>query len=107
MKDEIILLKSFLKKPNLEKPNSKAVFVGKTKDSILIGPYVDNKFNYDEFYKRIVSSCIYSKRIYKRISKKKAKKYIEINNLIYQNNINNVIEIYKSGEVIKHNILFI
>lgn len=106
MKDEIILLKRFLKNPKLKITNNKAVFVGKTKDSVLIGPYVDDNFDYDAFYKRIISSCIYSKRIYRRISKKTAKKFIEVHNLTYQNIKNDVLEIFNNGEIIKHNILF-
>ena len=106
MKDEIILLKNFLKNPKFEIMNNKAVFVGKTKDSVLIGPYVDENFDFEAFYKRIISSCVYSKRTYLRISIKMAKKYIETHNIKYQSITNNVMEIFNNGEIINHNILF-
>ncbi len=106
MKDEIILLREFIKEPKLELTTNNALFVGKTKDSMLIGPYIDAKFDYDAFYRRIISSCIYSKRTYRRITKKRAEKYIDTHNLMYKNITNSVMEIFDTGEIISHNLLF-
>lgn len=106
MNDKIILLKDFIKKPTLYFENKSGIFVGKTKNSILIGPCVSDNFDFDFFYKRIISSCMYSKKMYKKIAEKTAQKYIEN----YKNDCDNksscIMEIYNNGEIVKHNLLF-
>lgn len=106
MESETILLKKFIKNPNIILRKKEGIFVGKTKESILVGPVVNENFDFQFFQKRIVSSCIYSRKTYKRISKSAAIKYIEKNNFDKENLKDVVLEVLKNGDIIKHNLLF-
>ena len=77
--------------------------IAKTKDSYLIGPIINFDFNEQSFYKRIKSNSIYTTKIYKRMLKRKCN--ILINK--YRNDLksNQIIEVYKKGEIVLHSIL--
>ena len=89
-----------MKKINL-KDNS--ILIAKTKNSFLIGPLINPNFDEDSFYKRIKSNSIYTINIYKKMFRKKCNKLIKK----YMNDLkdNQIIEIYKNKEIVKHSIL--
>ncbi len=92
--------KDFIKKGNYLDTE---ILISRTKNSYLIGPLIDSSFNKNSFCKRITSNSIYSLSIYKRVSRKKARVLIER----YKKELksNEVIEIFKNGEIIKHFII--
>lgn len=100
MKDNFISLKSFLEKKEQKKDDS--IFICRTKKSILIGPYTDKSFKYDDFYKRITSNCLYNKKMYKNISKRKAMKVMKENNIKSKDLKNRMFEYYKDGNIRVH-----
>lgn len=102
MNDNIIFIKDFLE--NIVEIND-AVFAGKTNKSILIGPYTANNFQFNNFHKRITSSCLYNKKMYKKISKKMALKFIQKNNIDYKLLNNKMIEYYKNGNIVVHEFI--
>ena len=77
--------------------------IAKTKKSYLIGPLLNSKFDEESFYKRVKSNSIYTFKIYKKILKKKCN-YL-INEYMNALKDNQIIEIYKNGEVVIHSIL--
>lgn len=79
------------------------IFIGKTSKSILIGPKIDNTFEPNSFFKRIISNSIYDPTIYKKISKKVALE--NINTYYEQLKSNEVIEVKKDGNIIIHQII--
>ena len=79
------------------------ILFGKTRQSFLIGPMITKKFDEESFYRRIISSSIYSKRIYKCCFKKNARLCIKKYSSMLKDN--QVIEVFKNGEIIKHNII--
>lgn len=106
MEYEIILLKSFIKNQDFRLTEKIGIFVGRTKESILIGPLVDEDFDFSFFHRRIISSCLYSRKTYKKISLKVAKKYVEGNKLYSEKMKDIIVEIFSNGRIIKHNLLF-
>lgn len=102
MRDNFIFLNKFL---NSKEQKQDAIFIGKTKKSVLIGPYTGNDFNYDDFYKRIISSCLYNIKMYKNISERKAMKVIEENNIKYENLKNEMLEFYNDGSMVVHKFI--
>lgn len=79
------------------------ILIAKTKNSFLIGPLLNDNFLNKSFYKRIKSNSIYSHKIYKKILKHKCYKLIAL----YKNELqdNEIIEIFKNGNVVKHKII--
>lgn len=78
------------------------ILLGQTKDSFLIGPKINDKFDAKSFVLRINSNCIYEKKIYKNKINKNNLKYV---NKYYKKIKNNeVYEIYKDKLII-HKIL--
>lgn len=77
--------------------------IAKTKNSYLIGPLINSRFDEESFYKRIKSNSIYTFDIYKKMFRKKCNNLIEK----YMNDLKNnqIFEIYKNGELVKHSIL--
>lgn len=95
-----LFYKDYLKKRNVENEN---VLVSKTKNSYLIGPIIDEKFDEYSFYKRIISNCIYTQKIYKKTNNKKILNLINI----YKDKLNDneVIEIFKNNSFVFHKII--
>lgn len=87
----------FLKKRNTI---DKGVFVSRTNDSYLIGPIIDFDFDYNSFYRRITSSCVYKKNLYKKVSKKISLELIK--NYYNKLCLGDILEVYKSGIFVKH-----
>ncbi len=100
LKNNYLFYSDYFKKRNL---NNKLILVAKTKNSYLVGPLINLNFDEKSFYKRIKSNSIYTFNIYKKIFKRKCN--ILINKYINDLNDNQIIEIYKNGEVILHSIL--
>lgn len=100
LKNNYLFYSDYLKNRNLK---NKSILIAKTKNSYLIGPAINSKFDEDSFYKRIKSNSIYTPNIYKKMFRKKCNKLIEK----YMNNLSNnqIIELYKNGEIVKHSIL--
>lgn len=99
MKDNFISLKSFLK---TREQKDDVIFIGRTKKSILIGPYTGEFFKFDDFYKRITSNCLYNDKMYKNISKNKAMKIMKENDIKSEDLKNKMFEYYKDGNMIVH-----
>ncbi len=102
MRDNFIFLNKFL---NSKEQKHDAIFIGKTKKSVLIGPYAGSDFNFDSFYKRITSSCLYNIKMYKNISERKAMKVIEKNNIKCENLKNEMFEFYNDGNMVVHKFI--
>ena len=100
LKNNYLFYSDYLKKRNIK---NKSILIAKTKNSYLIGPLINSKFDEESFYKRIKANSIYTFNIYKKMFRKKCSTLIEkyMNDLIN----NQVIEIYKNGEMVKHSIL--
>ncbi|MBR3162191.1 MAG: hypothetical protein IKF19_05620 [Bacilli bacterium] len=81
----------------------KEILVSKTKTSYLIGPLLNKNFDNNSFFKRLTSNSIYSLKIYKKMSSFKCKKMIKK----YKANLsdNEVLEIFKNGNIVKHKII--
>ncbi len=96
-----VSIKQYLKKRTLF--NAGMIFVTKTKNSYLIGPFVDNKFDELTFYKRITSSTVRGIRDYKNINSKKAMELINM----YKETLasNEILEVFYDGHMSKHKII--
>lgn len=81
------------------------LLVSKTKKSYLIGPKITKKFDAISFYKRIASNSVYDLNIYKKCYRKKMEGLI--NKYYHLLNDNEVVEIFKNGEIIIHSIISI
>ena len=99
-KNNYLFYSDYLKTRNTE---NKSIMIAKTKKSYLIGPIIDHNFYKDSFYRRIKSNSIYTKKIYKKMFRKKCE--ILINKYELYLKSNQVIEIYKNGETVIHSIL--
>lgn len=98
---EYILIKDYLKRmANIHKGQ---VFVGKTKNSYLVGPVINDKFDEFSFYKRITSSTVVRIKDYKKISKKKALELVDSNYDELKHN--EMLEIFTDGHIVKHKII--
>lgn len=53
-----------------------SILVSKTKNSVLIGPKIDDKFDEFSFYKRLLSTSIYDINMYKKMLMKNTVKKI-------------------------------
>lgn len=95
-----LFYKDYFKNRNID---NKSIIVSKTKNSYLIGPIIDEKFDEYSFYKRIISNCIYTKKIYKNPSNKKILNLINI----YKEKLedNEVIEIFSNNSFVIHKII--
>lgn len=95
-----ILYKEYLKK---HKIYNEEIFVSKIFDGYLIGPKINTVFDEYSFYKRIISSSIYSRNKYKSCLKRTANKLIKK----YAEDLkdNEIIEVLKSGEEVRHKII--
>ena len=100
LKNNYLFYSDYLNKRNIK---NKSILIAKTKKSYLIGPLINSSFDEKTFYKRIKSNSIYTFNIYKKMFRKKCNTLIEK----YMNDLKNnqVIEIYKNGEITKHAIL--
>lgn len=81
----------------------KEILISKTKTSYLIGPLINQNFDSNSFYKRLISNSIYSLKIYKKMFDFRCRKLIDK----YKNDLsdNEVIEIFNDGNIIKHKII--
>ena len=95
-----ILYKKYLKS---QKVNDEQIFFSKTSDGFLIGPKINDDFDEYSFYKRVISSSVYNKNKYKSCLRRKASELIEKYEKHLKNN--EVIEILKNGEEVKHKIV--
>lgn len=100
LKNNYLFYSDYLRNKNLE---NKLIMVAKTKKSYLVGPIIDSNFYEESFYRRIKSNSIYTKKIYKKMFQRKSKSLINK----YKNKLksNQIIEIYKNGDIILHSIL--
>ena len=100
IKNNYLFYSDYLKNRNIE---NKSILIAKTSKSYLIGPLINSMFDEISFYKRIKSNSIYTPKIYKKMFNKKTNVLInEYKNILEDNQI---IEIYKNGEIIYHTIL--
>jgi len=83
--------------------SNKTILVSKTKNSYLIGPLTNEKFDEYSFYKRLVSNCIYTKKTYKKTSNKKILMLIQM--YIDMLKDNEVIEFFSNDSFIIHKII--
>ena len=97
---DYIFYNNYLKNRKI-KDNS--ILVAKTNKSYLIGPKIDSNFNEHSFYKRMISTSIYNKKIYKKMFKKTVLKLLDKH--IEQLESNEVIEIFKNGKTTVHSII--
>ena len=100
LKSNYLFYSDYLKQRNI---GNEVIMVAKTKNSYLIGPLIDSSFYEKSFYRRIISNSIYSTKVYKKMFKRKTNLLINK----YKNKLksNQIIEIYKNGEIILHSIL--
>lgn len=100
LKNNYLFYSDYFKKRNIK---NKSIMVAKTKESYLIGPIINSDFNEQSFYKRIKSNSIYTTKIYKKMFRKKCNLLINK----YKNSLksNQIIEVYKKGEIVLHSIL--
>lgn len=94
---KIIQLKEFLKNPQNCKGD---IFIGKTRESFLLGPIVNDEFSFGSFYKRIKSSMLYNKNRYKDINLKEIEKILEYHLDEIEDNV--MMEFFKDGRVTRH-----
>lgn len=80
-----------------------SILVSKTKNSVLIGPKIDDKFDEFSFYKRLLSTSIYDINMYKKMLMKNTNKFIK--KYYMQLESNEVIEVYKKRKILKHKII--
>ena len=80
------------------------ILIGKTKNSILIGPKINDNFDEEFFYKRIKSNSVFGTNIYKKI--REYKYFDMINNYYNELDDNEVIEIIDKKHI-RHNIISI
>jgi hypothetical protein len=99
-KNNYLFYSDFLKGRSL---SGKEILFSKTLNSYLVGPLINKKFDSNSFYKRLISNNIYSLKIYKKVLCFKGQKIINK----YKNDLsdNEVIEIFKNGNIIKHKII--
>lgn len=96
-----ILLKDYIS--GKAKVTNQKLFVGKTRKSYLIGPLINEKFNSDSFYKRIISSTICDKRTYRRILKFKTQKLVDKYYDMLSDN--EMLEVFKGDKIVHHKII--
>lgn len=99
-KNNYLFYADFLKKRNIK---DKFILIAKTKKSYLIGPLINLDFDEESFYRRIKSNSIYNEKMYKKLLKRKSVLLISK----YGNTLksNQIIEIYRNGEMVTHTIL--
>ena len=101
MKDsDYITYRRYLKNKRID---NQKTFISKTKNSYIVGPKIDLKFNEDSFKKRLLSSSLYDIKIYKNISKIKAKRLIT--QFYSQLKSNEIIEIFRNKKTVKYTII--
>lgn len=100
LENNYLFYNEYLKNRNL---TDKTIMISRTKKSYLVGPLIDTYFYENSFYKRIKSNSIYSTNIYKKLFKKKSIGLIKKYKSILKSN--QVIEIYKNGEIVVHSII--
>lgn len=100
LKNSYLFYSDYLKHRNTD---NKVIMIAKTKQSYLVGPLIDKRFYEDSFFRRIKSNSIYTDKIYKKMFVKKCN--LLINEYKDKLKSNQVIEIYKNGEVVIHSIL--
>lgn len=88
---------------NDKKIKDETILIAKTKKSYIIGPLINEQFNIESFYKRIISNSIYSPKIYKKMLKRKCIQLIQKYNCMLHDN--EVIEVFKNGKIIYHKII--
>lgn len=100
LKNNYLFYSDYLKDRNIK---HKSVMIARTKSSYLVGPIIDSNFYEESFYKRIKSNSIYSSKIYKKMLNRKSNSLINK----YKNKLksNQIIEIYKNGEIILQYII--
>lgn len=79
------------------------LFVGKIKNVYLIGPQINENLDTESFYKRIISSCLFDFKRYKKLPKSKIKEFIDL----YSNKLsdNEVLEISKNFTIVRYKII--
>lgn len=99
-KSDYLFYSEYLKYQNTY---NKIILISKTNNSYLIGPLINEQFDKDSFYKRLMSNNIYSPNIYKKFSRKKCEKLFKS----FSNSLsdNEAIEVFKDGSFIKHRII--
>lgn len=99
-KNNYLFYSQYLKGKSL---SGKEILISKTKTSYLIGPLLNQNFDSNSFYKRLISNSIYSLKIYKKMFGFRCRKLIDT----YKNDLsdNEVIEIFNDGNIIKHKII--
>ena len=100
LKNNYLFYSDYLRDRNIK---NKSIILAKTKKSYLVGPIIDSNFNEESFYRRIKSNSIYSRKIYKKMFKRKCN--LLINKYKDKLKSNQIIEIYRDGEIILHSIL--
>ncbi len=100
LKNEYLFYSDYFKKRNIK---NKSIMIAKTKESYLIGPIINSDFDEQSFYKRIKSNSIYTTKIYKRMFRNKCNLLINKYKKDLKNN--QIIEVYKNGEIVLHSIL--
>ena len=91
---------SYLKNKSLKNKN---ILVSKINKSYLIGPIINDEFDEKSFYKRIKSNSIYGVNIYKKMFNRKC--LLLINRYANSLKDNQIMEIYKNGDIVLHSIL--
>ena len=99
-KNKYLFYSDYLKKRDIR---NKIIMIAKTKSSYLIGPRINSNFYEKSFYKRIRSNSIYSFKIYKKMLKRKCNLLINKYGATLKDN--QIIEIYRNGEIVLHSIL--
>lgn len=81
----------------------KEILIAKTKESYLIGPLINKKFDDNSFRKRLISNTIYPLSIYKKMSHSKCKQIISK----YEKELsdNEVLEVFRNGDIVRHTII--
>lgn len=99
-KNDYLFYRNYIKYRKISKEK---ILITRTKDSYLIGPIINNKFDEESFYRRLTSNSIYSQRYYKKMFK------LTINNLIKKYidylNSNEVLEVFRNGKIKIHKII--
>ena len=99
-KSRYLFYSDYLKNRNIE---NKSILIAKTRKSYLIGPLINSKFDEKSFYKRIKSNSIYGVNIYKKMFNRKC--LLLINRYANSLKDNQIMEIYKNGDIVLHSIL--
>lgn len=79
------------------------ILVSKIKHSFLLGPIINEDFDEKSFEKRLLSSCVYSLKQYKKFNRKYAETLIDKYYEILTSN--EVLEIKNKDIFIKHKII--